>query len=298
MLARPGLAAPTRFLLLSFSRCGTPPSPRRLRDQTKFVSASVGRVLRARQPSTQPQPSERRAGRSRGVGRAPSPRPRPTMGASARSLRLALGLLLLGTLLRPADACSCSPVHPQQAFCNADIGKDVHPAPARVPTSPAGAPPASILHWEPSGRPPPSPWRPGNLLQVDAKIALSSLLPPPLPPRPFFSSLWRCFPTSKFHRNSAAAPAPAPVKGARNELGFWQAEGPGMPALGWGGGLARGHDVEVCVRMGGEGKGTGNPRKKLSQVECQLGVSGHGVTWRRASVPGPLPSAPFGGSPD
>lgn len=43
------------------------------------------------------------------------------MGAAARSLRLALGLLLLATLLRPADACSCSPVHPQQAFCNADV---------------------------------------------------------------------------------------------------------------------------------------------------------------------------------
>ncbi|VFV37510.1 metalloproteinase inhibitor 2 [Lynx pardinus] len=44
------------------------------------------------------------------------------MGSAARSLRLALGLLLLlGTLLRRADACSCSPVHPQQAFCNADV---------------------------------------------------------------------------------------------------------------------------------------------------------------------------------
>uniref|UniRef100_A0A2K6E6D2 Metalloproteinase inhibitor 2 n=1 Tax=Macaca nemestrina TaxID=9545 RepID=A0A2K6E6D2_MACNE len=43
------------------------------------------------------------------------------MGAAARTLRLALGLLLLATLLRPADACSCSPVHPQQAFCNADV---------------------------------------------------------------------------------------------------------------------------------------------------------------------------------
>ncbi|XP_045840127.1 metalloproteinase inhibitor 2 [Meles meles] len=56
--------------------------------------------------------------------RAPRPRvaePPPAMGAAARSLRLALGLLLLGTLLRPADACSCSPVHPQQAFCNADV---------------------------------------------------------------------------------------------------------------------------------------------------------------------------------
>ncbi|XP_042639461.1 metalloproteinase inhibitor 2 [Orycteropus afer afer] len=30
-------------------------------------------------------------------------------------------LLLVDTLVRPADACSCSPVHPQQAFCNADV---------------------------------------------------------------------------------------------------------------------------------------------------------------------------------
>lgn len=69
------------------------------------------------------------------------------MGAAARSLRLALGLLLLGTLLRPADACSCSPVHPQQAFCNADVGKDGDPAPARCPPprGSAGAPPARVL---------------------------------------------------------------------------------------------------------------------------------------------------------
>ncbi|CAM5155408.1 unnamed protein product [Eretmochelys imbricata] len=33
----------------------------------------------------------------------------------------ALLLLLLGRAARPADACSCSPVHPQQAFCNADL---------------------------------------------------------------------------------------------------------------------------------------------------------------------------------
>ncbi|XP_070245301.1 metalloproteinase inhibitor 2 [Bos mutus] len=43
------------------------------------------------------------------------------MGAAARSLPLAFCFLLLGTLLPRADACSCSPVHPQQAFCNADI---------------------------------------------------------------------------------------------------------------------------------------------------------------------------------
>ena len=43
------------------------------------------------------------------------------MGATAHSLPLAFCLLLLGTLLPWANACSCSPVHPQQAFCNADI---------------------------------------------------------------------------------------------------------------------------------------------------------------------------------
>lgn len=59
------------------------------------------------------------------------------MGAAARSLRLALGLLLLATLLRRADACSCSPVHPQQAFCNADVGKRLYPV--RAAHLPAGA---------------------------------------------------------------------------------------------------------------------------------------------------------------
>uniref|UniRef100_A0A2K6KSR5 Metalloproteinase inhibitor 2 n=1 Tax=Rhinopithecus bieti TaxID=61621 RepID=A0A2K6KSR5_RHIBE len=47
--------------------------------------------------------------------------PVAAFGRRGRTLRLALGLLLLATLLRPADACSCSPVHPQQAFCNADV---------------------------------------------------------------------------------------------------------------------------------------------------------------------------------
>nr|XP_012423494.1 PREDICTED: metalloproteinase inhibitor 2 [Odobenus rosmarus divergens] len=52
--------------------------------------------------------------------RAPSPArdKDPTKFARASAGQ---GLLLLGTLLRPADACSCSPVHPQQAFCNADV---------------------------------------------------------------------------------------------------------------------------------------------------------------------------------
>lgn len=32
-------------------------------------------------------------------------------------------LLILCRVEEIAEACSCSPVHPQQAFCNADIGK-------------------------------------------------------------------------------------------------------------------------------------------------------------------------------
>lgn len=32
-------------------------------------------------------------------------------------------LLLLWRADELAEACSCAPVHPQQAFCNADVGK-------------------------------------------------------------------------------------------------------------------------------------------------------------------------------
>jgi hypothetical protein len=39
----------------------------------------------------------------------------------AGSLPLSFSLLMLGTLLPRANACSCSPVHLQQAFYNADI---------------------------------------------------------------------------------------------------------------------------------------------------------------------------------
>ncbi|KAF4012834.1 hypothetical protein G4228_003347 [Cervus hanglu yarkandensis] len=61
------------------------------------------------------------------------------MGAAARSLPLAFCLLLLGTLLPRADACSCSPVHPQQAFCNADIGdSDAHRSLHRAVASKVG----------------------------------------------------------------------------------------------------------------------------------------------------------------
>ena len=53
---------------------------------------------------------------------AASPSPLTSaIGTAAHSLPLEFCLLLLGTLLPPADACSCSPVHPQQVFCNADV---------------------------------------------------------------------------------------------------------------------------------------------------------------------------------
>lgn len=48
-------------------------------------------------------------------------RSRRTMpGAALPSLLAWLAVLLLGRA-RPTDACSCSPIHPQQAFCNADV---------------------------------------------------------------------------------------------------------------------------------------------------------------------------------
>ena len=50
-----------------------------------------------------------------------TPAPLPTIGATAHSQRLTFCLLLLGTLLPRADVCSCSLVHPQQVFCNADV---------------------------------------------------------------------------------------------------------------------------------------------------------------------------------
>ncbi|KAJ7315900.1 hypothetical protein JRQ81_002062 [Phrynocephalus forsythii] len=43
------------------------------------------------------------------------------MSATLPSLLASLAVLFLGRMDRLADACSCSPVHPQQAFCNADV---------------------------------------------------------------------------------------------------------------------------------------------------------------------------------
>ena len=59
--------------------------------------------------------------KQRWLARVHEPRPSALQGRRCRSLLLAFCFLLLGTLLPWADACSCSPVHPQQAFCNADI---------------------------------------------------------------------------------------------------------------------------------------------------------------------------------
>lgn len=57
-------------------------------------------------------------------------------GAALPSLLAWLAVLLLGRA-RPADACSCSPIHPQQAFCNADVGERFVPAgPRPAPHSP------------------------------------------------------------------------------------------------------------------------------------------------------------------
>lgn len=148
---------PARSLLRAAGRTPRPsPRPRPRAEKVCAASAgqSGGRARGAPPRPARPRPArgELPEPRRRRRARARAPRPPPAMGAAARSLRLALGLLLLlGTLLRPADACSCSPVHPQQAFCNADVGKDRDPAPARCPPPPraardprgfAGAPPA------------------------------------------------------------------------------------------------------------------------------------------------------------
>lgn len=85
------------------------------------AEGAPGSAVRPRTESAQRGAPRAQAAAAEPRARAPGPRPPPAMGAAARSLWLALGLLLLGTLLRPADACSCSPVHPQQAFCNADV---------------------------------------------------------------------------------------------------------------------------------------------------------------------------------
>ena len=67
--------------------------------------------------------SERETPRAQAAAASPSLRTPPLcqLGRSCRSLPLTFCFLLMGTVLPWADACSCSPVHPQQAFCNADI---------------------------------------------------------------------------------------------------------------------------------------------------------------------------------
>lgn len=45
------------------------------------------------------------------------------MNNPSNSILATLVVLLLWRVEEIAEACSCSPMHPQQAFCNADIGK-------------------------------------------------------------------------------------------------------------------------------------------------------------------------------
>lgn len=44
------------------------------------------------------------------------------MSRTVRSCVLTLALLLVWRA-EEAEGCSCSPAHPQQAFCNSDVGK-------------------------------------------------------------------------------------------------------------------------------------------------------------------------------
>lgn len=45
------------------------------------------------------------------------------MSGTVRRCLLTLALLLVWRSEDTAEACSCSPAHPQQAFCNSDVGK-------------------------------------------------------------------------------------------------------------------------------------------------------------------------------
>lgn len=81
------------------------------------------------------------------------------MPAALPGLLAWLAVLLLARA-PPADGCSCSPIHPQQAFCNADVGERRRRRRARfVPAEP---------------RPGAAPARPGP-----ARPAPHSLEPPP-----------------------------------------------------------------------------------------------------------------------
>lgn len=160
------------------------------------------------------------------------------MGAAARSLRLALGLLLLATLLRPADACSCSPVHPQQAFCNADVGKRLYPGSRGPPPCPCSRLGLSLCH--------PATKRPKRTFS----------LPRSAPPPPFLSFL---FPLEleDAWRPQNSTEIPQQLRPQEREPGnAWVLAGrlPGMPALGVG---------EWGTRGGAVAKGLGAPGRNF-----------------------------------
>lgn len=159
------------------------------------------------------------------------------MGAAARSLRLALGLLLLATLLRPADACSCSPVHPQQAFCNADVGKRLYPGSRGPPPCPCSRLGFSLCH--------PATERP--------KRTFSLPCPPPHTHTQraslFFSPLsWKMLGDLKIPPKFRSSSGPR--KGSQGTLWVLAGRLPGMPALGVG---------EWGTRGGAVAKGLGTP---------------------------------------
>lgn len=82
------------------------------------------------------------------------------MPFSAHGILCALALLLLWRAEELAEACSCAPVHPQQAFCNADVGKCITrgasaAAVVVVFVYPAHVAPGSSPELPPPLRPPP-----------------------------------------------------------------------------------------------------------------------------------------------
>lgn len=162
---------PASSRLRAVGRARAPSAAPRNLEPRKFVRRVRGRRgERAAVPSRPAGPltsGERRRPEPRRGGSWPSPRlASAAMGAAARSLPLAFCLLLLGTLLPRADACNCSPVHPQQAFCNADIGKDGDPAPAGRPPPPRGVRRTSRFRQRPARPHPaegPSARLPGGL---------------------------------------------------------------------------------------------------------------------------------------
>lgn len=197
------------------------------------------------------------------------------MGSAARSLRLALGLLLLGTLLRRADACSCSPVHPQQAFCNADVGKDGAPAPPRPAPAPPrvrGRPARTRLAEGAHARA--LALGPSRILQVDAGIALS------FSPSVSLSSLL-CRDASQ-PQNSTEIPLQLqPQKrepGSRSGFGRRRALGCQRGGRGEWGGAQRGMGgVPVPGGLGGWGPTGETFADAMELAFCGLGLSGDGL---------------------